>query len=212
LDAYFSPLQAVTSLLHLEASHLPYHIWEPAAGNGAIVRPFAEAGYQVVASDVADYGLDGCQTGVDYLSAPAQPGVEGVVTNPPYRLAAAFAEKALQEVPYVALLLRTNFLESTTRLPFFRKYPPARFWISSPRLPMMHRYGWQGRQAPSNTCHAWFIWDAQARQKRILDWFDWKEEMAKGAPTCLAAPSGVMSSAPGTHSSSGSWGGSVHLS
>jgi len=35
------------------------------------------------------------------------------VTNPPYKLAVRFARKALNEVPYLALLLRTNFLEST---------------------------------------------------------------------------------------------------
>ncbi len=40
---------------------------------------------------------------------------------------------------------------------------------------MMHRYGWQGPRAPSNTCFAWFVWDALSEQKRVIDWFDWKE-------------------------------------
>jgi hypothetical protein len=128
LDAYFSPPEAVWSLLHIEAEHFP-----------------------------------GCR-----------PDVKGIVTNPPYRLAVQFAEKALTEVGYVALLLRTNFLESTARLAFFRRHPPARIWISSRRLPMMHRQGWQGPRAPSNTCFAWFIWDSQAEQTQVLDWFDWR--------------------------------------
>ena len=85
-----------------------------------------------------------------------------------------FAEKALHETFYLALLLRTNFLESTARLEFFRKHQPARIWISSRRLPMMHRHGWQGRRAPSNTCFAWFVWDKRSEQKRVVDWFDWK--------------------------------------
>ena len=55
-DAYFSPPEAVYSLLHIEASHLPRCIWEPAAGDGAIVLPFRAAGYGVVASDIVDYG------------------------------------------------------------------------------------------------------------------------------------------------------------
>ena len=100
------------------------------------------------ATEIADYGLDGCAVGVDYLKAQPITGVEGIVTNPPYKLAVQFAEKALREVPYLALLLRTNCLESTARLPFFRKYPPARIWISSRRLPMMHRHGW----AVHHTC------------------------------------------------------------
>ncbi len=175
LDAYFSPPEAVWSLLAIEAGHLPQRIWEPAAGDGAIVKPLREAGYDVAASDLADYGLAGCATGVDYLKARPMAGIAGVVTNPPYRLAMAFAEKALAEVPYLALLLRTNFLESTARLPFFRRHRPARIWISSRRLPMMHRHGWQGPRAPSNTCFAWFVWDARAEEKQRVDWFDWRD-------------------------------------
>jgi hypothetical protein len=174
LDAYFSPPEAVSSLLRIESTYLPRCIWEPAAGDGAIVRPLQSAGYRVVASDIVDYGLEDCSSGVDYLKAKAPAGVQAVVTNPPYKLAVLFAEKALLEVPYLALLLRTNFLESAARLPFFRRHQPARIWISSRRLPMMHRHGWKGPRAPSNTCFAWFIWDCSAEQKRVIDWFDWK--------------------------------------
>jgi len=56
-------------------------------------------------------------------------------------------------------MLRTNFVESVSRLPFFRCSPPTRMWVSSRRLPMMHRFGWDGPRATSNTCYAWFIWD-----------------------------------------------------
>jgi hypothetical protein len=160
--------------LEIEKPYLPRCVWEPAAGDGALVRPFVAAGFTVIASDIADYGLEGCRSGVDYLKSEPFPEVEGIVTNPPYRLAMRFAEKALKEAPYLALLLRTNFLESTARLQFFRRNPPARIWISSRRLPMMHRYGWSGPQAPSNTCFAWFIWDDRAEMKAVVDWFDWK--------------------------------------
>jgi hypothetical protein len=173
LDAYFSPPEATASLLHIEEKYLPKYIWEPAAGDGAIVRPLREAGLTVIASDIVDYGLEGCRI-VDYLKAKPIPDVKGVVTNPPYKLAMQFAQKALREAPYLALLLRTNFLESTARLPFFHRHQPARIWISSRRLPMMHRHGWQGRRAPSNTCFAWFVWDERCMQKRVIDWFDWK--------------------------------------
>jgi len=88
------------------------------------------------------------------------------VTNPPYRLAQAFASKASLDAPYVALLLRLNFLESTRRLPFFRTSPPRRVWVSSRRLPMMHRLGWTGRRSVSNHCFAWFIWERGAGRSR----------------------------------------------
>jgi hypothetical protein len=184
LDAYFSPPEATAALLAIEHGKLPRHLWEPAAGNGAIVRPLRAAGFDVVASDLVDYDGAGIMAGVDYLTAPVPTGVTGIVTNPPFKLAIEFARKALDEVPYLALLLRTNFLESTRRLPFFRAHPPARVWNSSRRLPMMHRHGWTGPTAPSNTHHAWFIWDASAARKRTFDgdWFDWQALPAVAGP------------------------------
>ena len=44
---------------------MPRCIWEPAAGDGALVRPLEEAGFTVIASDIADDGLTGCMAGVD---------------------------------------------------------------------------------------------------------------------------------------------------
>src|SRR5215467_15658512 len=70
--------------------------------------------------------------------------------------------------------LRTNFLESVQRLPFFRQSPPTRIWVSSRRLPLMHRYGWTGKKSTSNTCHAWFVWQAGAEPEPV-HWFDWKD-------------------------------------
>ena len=100
LDAYFSPPEAIQSLLGLEAEHLPRCVWEPAAGDGAIVGPLRQAGFEVIASDIADYGLPLCATGIDYLCATPPKGVSGVITNPPYRLALPFARKAASEMPY----------------------------------------------------------------------------------------------------------------
>lgn len=182
LDAYFTPPEAVASLLALERHALPGCVWEPAAGDGAIVRPLRAAGYTVLATDLVDYGLEGCHHGVDYLAAQpivpvGHPMIDGIVTNPPFRLAQAFAEKAVAEVPYVALLLRTNFLESVGRLSFFRRTPPARIWISARRLPMMHRHGWTGPRAASNTAFAWFTWDANAERRTVVGWFDWREHV-----------------------------------
>jgi len=174
LDAYFTCPQAVYALLHIERGHLPHRIWEPAAGQGAISRILQAQGHDVRSTDIVDYGWEGCRSGVDYLKAAPVNGIEGIITNPPFLLGVEFAEKALQEVGYLALLLRTNWLESQERLPFFREHPPTRVWISSRRLPMMHRHGWDGKKAASNTCYAWFIWQ-DGRDRVPLDWFDWKE-------------------------------------
>lgn len=177
-DAYFTPPEATRALCRIERDHIPYHIWEPACGNGAISKVLEkEAKKSVFSSDVYNYGYGVTGPQWDFLTAPSMlvSFTVGIVTNPPFKLALDFAQKAISLVPYVALLLRTNFLESTSRLAFFRTSPPARIWISSRRLPMMHRLGWTGPEAPSNTCYAWFIWDATATQKRLVDWFDWQD-------------------------------------
>lgn len=180
LDAYFSPMEAVWPLIDLEP-RMPRTIWEPAAGNGQIVKPLMRSGFRVVASDIADYGATGfdVQTGVNYLEAVLPKGVGGIVTNPPYRDASEFVMKAISEVPYSAWLLRTNFLESTRRFKFFQKNPPARVLVSSRRLPMMHRVGYDGPKSTSNTCYAWFVWDSRVAKSEAgkIKWFDWKNHL-----------------------------------
>jgi len=58
------------------------------------------------------------------------------------------------------------------RLMFSKRNSILQCFLKS--LPMMHRHGWQGPRAPSNTCFAWFVWDARSNEKRVIDWFDWK--------------------------------------
>lgn len=173
LDAYFTPIEAIGSLIKLEGKYIPQHIWEPAAGNGAIVTPLRAAGFDVFATDIENYNTPFATT--DYLKATKPCIIQGIITNPPFKLVKEFTEKALSEVNYLALLLRTNFLESIDRLPLFRQNPPAMVWISSRRLPMMHRFNWTGPKAPSNTCYAWFIWDKKRPEKQKFDWFDYEE-------------------------------------
>jgi hypothetical protein len=174
LDPYFTCPEAVASLIALEGNRLPQRLWEPAAGDGAIVRLLRAAGHSVIASDVHDYGLEGC--GIrDYLTAEPPAGIEGIVTNPPYRLAQQFAEKALGEVPYVAFLVRSNFdVEGVKRMPFRASHPPTRIWRSARRLPMMHRYGWTGNRAPSNTPYSWLVWERGMPREFPQD-FNWHE-------------------------------------
>jgi hypothetical protein len=178
LDPYFTCLEAIASLIVLEGDRLPHCLWEPAAGDGAIVRPLRQTGRIVIASDIHDYGLPGCGI-YDYLTAAPPPGIEGIVTNPPYKGARQFAEKAISEVGYVALLVRSNFdVEGVARMRFRALHPPTRIWRSARRLPMMHRYGWNGPRAPSNTPHCWLIWERGAPRRFPQD-FDWRAVLAQ---------------------------------
>lgn len=173
LDAYFTPPEAVQALLLLEGHRLPSRIWEPAAGDGAIVKQLQASGRRVDGSDIFDYGAG---YGVaDFLAASPSPAIEGVITNPPFMLALDFAAKALGEVPYVALLVRTNWLiEGSTRGRWLDRHEPQRVWMSAQRLPMMHRYGWTGKRTTSNTPYCWVVWQRDA-QREPWQRFYWRD-------------------------------------
>ena len=157
-DLYETPPEATTALL--EAEWLPRRIWEPACGPGSIVRVLRGAGHDVIASDLVDYGCEGQTAGADFLKLPQAPaGVECIVTNPPFKLANAFVAHALHLCPRVVMLLRLGFIAGTKRTSILDSGLLARVHVFRNRLPMMHRDGWEGPKATSQTEFAWFAWD-----------------------------------------------------
>jgi hypothetical protein len=177
-DYHRTPIEAVQALLRIE--QLPIDIWEPACGDGAIVRPLREAGHLVRATDLVDRGCPVSESRIDFLMERACPRetVRGIVTNPPYKLAQQFCARALALVPYVAMLLPLGFLAGQER--HSKRHWLARVHVSSRRLPMMHREGWAGPVATSQVDHAWFVWDQSWEGEPVIRWFDWKEQ--RGPP------------------------------
>jgi hypothetical protein len=182
-DLYETPAVAVHALMGVE--RLPRKIWEPACGPGAIVRVLRDAGHTVYASDLRDYGCPESEAGCDFLlERRAWMGAEAIITNPPFKLAARFAEKAIGMVPRVYFLLRLAFLEggnSRSEAGQARRFALdgghlARVWVFRKRLPMMHRAGWEGRKANSGMAFAWFVWDREHRcdhyEVRRVSWED----------------------------------------
>jgi hypothetical protein len=143
-DLYETPLVAVRALLRVES--LPHRIWEPACGPGSIVNVLRAAGHEVFASDLVDYGCPDSTSRIDFLMERTTPtGVEAIVTNPPFKLAAEFVAHALGLVPRVAMLLRLGFLESERRTEILESRALARVHVFRNRLPRMHRAGWARR-------------------------------------------------------------------
>jgi hypothetical protein len=173
-DFYPTPIEAVRGFLSAERQYLPKRLWEPACGDGAIVLPLRAAGYEVRASDLVDRGCPQSAFGIDFLF-PVYAPIDGIVTNPPFKLARAFVDRALDLAPYVAMLLRVSFLEGAARRPWFKAGPLARVHISSRRLPMMHRHEWDGPKSTSAIAFAWFVWSKGHATPPTIDWFDWKD-------------------------------------
>lgn len=130
---------------------------EPAANRGHMVRALREYFDQVEAADVHDYGAGFPVR--DYLFGPDPDPVDWTITNPPFRLAEAFIDRALRTSRKgVAMLVRSAFLESIGRYErLFSKAPPSRVLQFTERV-VMHR----GRLAPEGstaTAYCWLVWD-----------------------------------------------------
>jgi hypothetical protein len=155
---------------------MPWFLWEPACGDGAIVVPLRESGRSVVATDLVERGCPMAEARVDFLLEARAPVInDGIVTNPPFKLADEFVRRSLGLASYVAMLLRINFLAGQAHKALFAEHPPARVHISSRRFPMMHRQGWDGPIETSQMDYVWLVWDARHVGEPVVRWFDWKD-------------------------------------
>lgn len=130
---------------------------EPACGAGHMALVLQEHFGDVAASDVFDYGW-GAET-ADFLADDwASPYLDWIVTNPPFKVGARFAELAIRRARRgVALLCRSAFAEGERRhRNLFAPFPPAVIAQFSERVPMVE--GRWDPEAGTATSYAWFIW------------------------------------------------------
>jgi len=172
-DLYQTPPVAVEALLRTEK--LPYRIWEPAAGRGAIVNVLRAAGHDVIAHDLIDYGVPGQTGGRDFLlEIEPPPYCDCIVTNPPFRIANEFVAHALELCPRVIMLLRLGFLESERRRSILEGRGLHRIHVFRNRLPMMHRDEWRGRKTNSGMAFAWFVWNRDYSGPATINRISWE--------------------------------------
>jgi hypothetical protein len=158
-DCYPTPATAVWPVL-ARLERLRGIVWEPACFQGAIVRVLRAAGYEVFASDVVDYGFPGAKC-LDFLKQTSvPPGVETVLTNPPFCLADEFVRHARKlGVPRIIMLLRTLFQETVGRTDILENAHLRQILVFRPRV-QMHRHDWPGERSDSGKLSfAWYEWD-----------------------------------------------------
>lgn len=170
-DFYPTWPAATKALVQAETFFGP--IWEPACGDGAMSRVLKAAGYDVISTDLVDRGYG--EGGRDFLMewSPLAPNI---VTNPPFRWAIEFTDRALHlTTGKVALFLRLAFLEGVERGRWFKGTPLASVWVMSRRVPIQ-----RGRMAEDGDGHgvmafAWFVWDHAHSGRPEIGFLDWKE-------------------------------------
>lgn len=126
-------------------------VWEPACGDGAMSKVLQNEGYDVVSTDIRDTGFG--VGGIDYLLAPPE-DCDAIITNPPFKLSSEFISKAIQEVPIVAMVLKSQYWHASKRTELFKEHPPA--WV----LPLNWRPDFlNGERGGSPTMEClWTVW------------------------------------------------------
>lgn len=147
-----------------------YTLREPTANRGYMVEVLREYCDHVEAADVHDYGVG--YDVADYLSGPAPSPVDWTITNPPFRLAEEFVQRALRSSRVgVAILVRTAWLEGCGRHDrLFSVHPPHMVLQFSERV-VMHK-GKVTATGSTATAYAWVIWNSEAALSEIANFYD----------------------------------------
>jgi hypothetical protein len=129
---------------------------EPAANRGHMVKPLSEYFAHVEPSYVHDYGVG--YPVADYLWGPLPEMHDWTITNPPFRLAEQFIQRALESsMEGVAVIVRSAFLEGKARFEnLFSHRPPAYVLQFVERATMC-----KGKIDPNvstATSYSWLIW------------------------------------------------------
>ena len=171
-DFYATEPRAAALLLELE--EFDKNIWECACGQGDLSKVFEAAGYKVLSTDLVDRGYG--TGGVDFLKCTDV--FDGsIITNPPYKYAQEFVEKALELVPdghKVAMFLKLQFLEGKARRELFKKYPPKTIYVASGRLLCAKNGDFEAMKAGggSAVAYCWYIWQKGYQGDTVVKWFN----------------------------------------
>ncbi|ADU12020.1 hypothetical protein Astex_0322 [Asticcacaulis excentricus CB 48] len=137
-------------------------VFEPAAGRGHIYEPLRqiglERGFEVRGQDIyAHDPAKGFAVGDFLFPGVTYPGVDVVVTNPPFKLAADFVQRGLEIAADVILLCRLSFLNTAARHDLHFNNSVGNLTTLLPcieRVPMV--LGRYDPQASTATEYAWF--------------------------------------------------------
>lgn len=146
-------------------------ILEPSCGEGHISEVLKAHGYDVTSRDLVDRGYGEV---ADFLAIDNLAWYGNIVTNPPYKYAQEFVEKALQIIPdgrKVAMFLKLTFLEGKARKHLFKTTPPIRVWVSSSRLKCAMN-GDFDQVGSSAAAYAWFVWEKGYQGETTIKWFN----------------------------------------
>jgi len=165
INDYYATDPIVISPL-IERVKLTQTVWECACGEGHLSKELEKFGYSVISTDIIDRGYGDV---IDFLKE-TKISIYDIVTNPPYKYAKEFIEKALElsiDGAKICMFLKLTFLEGQLRYKFFKQNPPKYIYVFSKRI----RCGLNGVfKGSSAVCFAWFVWIKGNKENPIIDW------------------------------------------
>ena len=160
-DFYPTPPEPTRAIIKAERGRLAKFdaIWEPACGDGAMVREMQAVGLGAIPSDMVDRGIGAdIRSFYDFDEAPSK----AILTNPPFNEcnSGRWIRHALDTlgVEYMALLLPFSWPGAEIRAGLWARNPPARVYL------MRWRIDWTGAGAPP-MLNAWYVWDGETNQE-----------------------------------------------
>lgn len=145
-------------------------IWECACGEGHLSKVLEREGYNVWSTDLIDRGYGKGNT--DFLEGIFDEWHGDILTNPPYKYAKEFVEKALditRNGAYTIMFLKIQFLEGQARKEMFKKYPPKYIYVNSARQ-LCAMNGEFEKYKATALCYCWFIWEKGFSGEPTVRW------------------------------------------
>lgn len=171
-DYYATDPKALEIFLDkLKKDNLELHksIWEPACGEGHLSKVLEKRRYNVYSSDLINRGY-GWQS--DFLQTKVRNLNLDILTNPPYKYAKEFVQKALElqaDGYYTIMFLKIQFLEGQARRKLFEKSPPKYVYVNSKRQ-ICYINGDISKKMSSASCYCWFIWQKGWKGEPVIRW------------------------------------------
>ncbi len=171
LEFYPTPPSATCALLSVE--HFDGPIWEPACGKGAISNVLSDAGYDVISTDIGNYGFG--EPSVDFLSE-TKPRAKHIVTNPPYGrgLADRFIRHGLAMTAKtggsMAMLLNLAGLCHPDRHGSYLRRPPRTIYALDRCVCWPGGDPSQATKYTTQHRYCWLVWDDKVSTDTTFKW------------------------------------------
>lgn len=146
------------------------NIWECACGEGHLSEVLKSRGYKVWSTDLVDRGYGSGNT--DFLKSIPDSWCGDILTNPPYKYAKEFVEKALEVTrigAYTVMFLKIQFLEGQGRRKLFKKHPPKYVYVNSVRQ-TCYLNGDMSKKLSSAAYYCWFVWEKGFIGEPVIRW------------------------------------------